>query len=179
MAAILATAACRRSHGPTTGPYVGVPIDNFAEVAAGVYRGEQPDDAGFAALKKLGVKTIVNFQTKKDDHAAAAPLGLDVVDIPMPTHPYIDPPTDAQVKQFFDVVLDPARRPVFVHCAGGRDRTGTMCALYRMEIDGWTKEKALDEMYAFGFHAHQDDFNGLEAFVKNYKLRGFGAAQTK
>ena len=47
-----------------------------------------------------------------------------------------EPPTDEQVREFFTVVLDPARQPVFFHCAHGKDRTGTMAALYRIEVDG-------------------------------------------
>jgi protein tyrosine/serine phosphatase len=79
-----------------------------------------------------------------------------------------DPPTDAELKAFFDVVLDPAKRPVFVHCAHGKDRTGTMCAVYRMEVDGWTPEKAFEEMQKFGFH---DLYTDLEKYVKAYTPR--------
>ena len=43
---------------------------------------------------------------------------------------------------------------MFVHCQHGSDRTGTMCALYRIAVCGWTKEDALKEMQegGFGFH---------------------------
>lgn len=148
-----------------------VPIENFAKVEDGVYRGAQPNAAGFSALKDLGVKTIVSLRAKHDDRAEAAPLGIDVVSIPISAGLTLDPPSDADIRAFFDVVLDPARRPVFFHCAEGKDRTGTMCALYRMEIDGWTPERAHDEMVAFGWH--DDIYKALGKFVLDYKPRGF------
>jgi tyrosine-protein phosphatase SIW14 len=144
-----------------------MPIVNFAKVADGVYRGAQPDEAGFKALKGLGVKTVVNLRNKHDDTPAAKPLGIEVVQIPMAAKMTIAPPTDAEVKTFLDAVLDPARRPVFVHCAGGKDRTGTMCAIYRMEVDHWTPEKAYEEMKSFGWH--DDMYPALGKFVLGYK----------
>ena len=80
------------------------------------------------------------------------------------------PPTDDELKKFFEVVLDPARQPVYVHCAFGKDRTGTMCALYRLEVDGWTADEVLQEMQSFGYH---DIYHDLVNFVKAYKPRGF------
>ena len=49
---------------------------------------------------------------------------------------------------------DPGRLPVFVHCRQGADRTGMMCAMYRIVVCGWTKPEAIDEMKNGGF-----DFN--------------------
>ena len=59
------------------------------------------------------------------------------------------PPNESEIKKFFDVVLDPNRQPCYIHCAFGKDRTGTMAALYRMEMDGWTSDEALQEMDSF------------------------------
>ena len=67
-------------------------------------------------------------------------------------------------------MLDPAKRPVFVHCALGSDRTGTMMALYRIEADGWTNDEAIREMERFGFH---DYYSDLRRFVRDYRPRGF------
>ena len=52
------------------------------------------------------------------------------------------------------IVSDKERQPVFVHCQYGADRTGTMCAAYRIAVQGWTKEEAIEEMTQgdFGFH---------------------------
>jgi protein tyrosine/serine phosphatase len=161
---LLLLAACAST--PADG---SAPAGNFAEVAPGVYRGAQPDSAGFCALKEMGVRTVVNLRSTHDDEAAAA-AGLDVVAIPMPSFPKIDAPTEDEVRTFLDVATDPARLPVFVHCAHGKDRTGTMCALYRIEVEGWTPERAVAEMHEFGYHDWI--YGELEEFVLAYRPRG-------
>ena len=155
---------------PTLPDGTAVPIDDFARVDDGLFRGAQPDAEGFRALEALGVRTVVNLRLLHDDDAEDLPDGLEVVAIPMLAFLDSDPPTDEDVRRFFEVALDPARRPVFVHCAQGKDRTGTMCALYRMEAHGWSNERALDEMRRLGFHEFYGD---LERFVRDYRPRGF------
>ncbi len=66
--------------------------------------------------------------------------------------------------------LDPKNQPGFFHCARGKDRTGTFAALWRIEVDGWTPDEAIEEMQAFGYHNY---FDNLIAFVRDYKPRGF------
>jgi tyrosine-protein phosphatase SIW14 len=156
---VLLAAACSHKSDPSAAS----PVANFAEVAPGLYRGAQPDADGFRALRDMGVKTIVDLRGKHDDAKDAEPLGLSVVRIPMSSFPSIDPPTDAEIRSFLDVASDPARRPVFVHCAEGKDRTGVMCALWRIERDGWTPERALEEMRSFGYH--ETLYGNLAKFV--------------
>ena len=57
--------------------------------------------------------------------------------------------------RFLQLATDKARQPVFVHCQHGADRAGAMCAVYRVAVDGWTKQQAIDEMTqgGFGFHS--------------------------
>jgi len=78
----------------------------------------------------------------------------------MTTH---EPPTAAQLAEFLKVVTEPANQPVFVHCVGGRHRTGVMTAAYRMSHDGWSSDRAFAEMkqYKFGadfLHAEFKEF---------------------
>ena len=76
-------------------------------------------------------------------------------------------PTTAQLAHFFDIVNDPANQPVYVHCVGGRHRTGVMTAAYRITRDAWTSEQAFKEMKQYKFGA---DFLHLEfkAFISGY-----------
>ncbi|HVR82856.1 MAG TPA: tyrosine-protein phosphatase, partial [Planctomycetota bacterium] len=64
----------------------------------------------------------------------------------------------------------PEKQPVYIHCAFGKDRTGTMAAIYRLEIDHWTAEEAMQEMEAFGYH---NIYRELINFVKSYRPRGY------
>jgi len=130
-----------------------IQIDNFGRVDPHLYRGAQPRGRDFADLKALGIKTIVNLTSDDADpreRALAEAAGLAYVAIPMSTRIV---PTAAQVAQFLGLVNDPAGEPVYVHCVGGRHRTGVMTAIYRMTHDGWSGEQAFQEMKRFKFGA--------------------------
>jgi tyrosine-protein phosphatase SIW14 len=149
----------------------GVPgLDNFARVNANLYRGAQPTEEGFKQLKAMGVKTVIDFRSYHSTKKQVEEAGLWAIEIPLKADLGSTPPDDEALKKFFEVILDPARQPVYIHCAFGKDRTGTMAAVYRLEVDGWTPEEALQEMEAFGYH---NIYRDLINFVKEYKPRGF------
>jgi protein tyrosine/serine phosphatase len=81
-------------------------------------------------------------------------------------------PTDADLDRFFDTVLDSAARPVFMHCVHGKDRTGAMAAIYRIEVSGWTSQQAIAEMDRLGFNGM---YRKLHGYVRDYKPRGYVA----
>jgi protein tyrosine/serine phosphatase len=61
------------------------------------------------------------------------------------------PQPDA-AQRFLEIVNDQSIWPVYVHCAGGRHRTGAMIAVYRITIDGWDMDRAYQEMKDYGFY---------------------------
>jgi protein tyrosine/serine phosphatase len=130
-------------------------IDNFGKVDDDYYRGAQPERNDYADLAKLGVKTVIDLQADGPSNEAGAvkAVGMNFIRIGMTT---TKAPTEAQVKQFFDIVNNPENQPVYVHCAGGRHRTGTMTALYRMANDGWTPAQAYSEMKQYRFEGFPD-----------------------
>jgi tyrosine-protein phosphatase SIW14 len=145
-----------------------VQIDNFGQVSDTYYRGAQPTGRDYADLASLGVKTLINLASDDADaneKAMAERTGMKYVQIPMTTH---EPPTAAQLSQFLALVNDAANQPVYVHCVGGRHRTGVMTAAYRMTKDGWTSEQAFAEMkkYKFGADFLHPEF---KAFVYDYR----------
>ena len=159
LATALSAAAVVRSDEPTAKPRPanwatkldrpGLP--NLFKINAGLYRGAQPTAEGIKELKKLGVKTIVGLRDKHSDKDLLGDSKIAFEHIPMkPSNP-----KEADVVRFLKIVTDKARQPVFVHCQHGADRTGTMCAIYRVAVDGWTKQQAIDEMTkgGFGFHS--------------------------
>ena len=132
-------------HQPATIPGV----DNFAEVAPGLYRGAQPTAEGFAELKRRGVRTVINLRQFHDDTPLLGDTGLTC--IAFPSAPWsVD---DALLKRFLAVVNDPANQPVFVHCQHGADRTGFVVGGYRILVQGWDGDAAIAELRAFGFHS--------------------------
>jgi len=149
----------------------GVPgVENFARINPALYRGGQPTEEGFKQLKAMGIQTVIDFRSYHSTRRQVEAAGMTPVEIPLKADLGSVPPDDAALKKFFEVVLDPARQPVYIHCAFGKDRTGTMAAVYRLEIDGWTPDEALQEMEAFGYH---NIYRDLIAFVKGYTRRGY------
>jgi protein tyrosine/serine phosphatase len=125
-------------------------LPNLFKVHDGLYRGAQPEEAGYAELKAMGIKTVVNLRTFHSDRRECKEHGLDNVHIRVQAwNPEVE-----DVQAFLEVAADPNRRPVFVHCLHGADRTGMMVALYRIVRQGWSKESAIREMVdgGYGFH---------------------------
>src|SRR6185369_5145334 len=105
-------------------------------------------------LKTHGYRTIIDLRDDADDVKAekkeAAEIGITDINIPLHAGITSDPPTEEQVRMFFRIVTNANRQPVYIHCQYGKDRTGTMCALYRIQLDRWTNDDAVAEMEAFG-----------------------------
>ena len=125
-------------------------ISNFSQVTTNLYRGAQPTAEGVKQLKLLGIRTVINLRAFHSDKEKVAGTGLKSVRFE--TKPWHAEEED--VIGFLKVVTDTNNLPVFVHCQRGADRTGMMCAMYRIVVCGWTKPEAIDEMKNGGF-----DFN--------------------
>jgi len=150
-----------------TGALDNIRIGNFGRVSDNYYRGAQPGGRDYADLAKLGVKTVIDLQEYGDvaEPNAVAAAGMKYVRIGMNTRVN---PTAAQLEQFLKIVNDPQSQPVYVHCAGGRHRTGVMTAVYRMTNDKMSGTEAFKEMKKYNFGA---DFLHPEfkSFVLSYQ----------
>ena len=133
---------------PVNTSYAGLP--NLNKVTDNLYRGAEPLPEGFAELKKLGIKTLVNLRSDHSDQVQAEAAGLGYVNIPM--HAWHA--EDEDIVQFLRTTTDPKLMPIFVHCQHGSDRTGVCMAAYRVVVEGWTKEDAIREMTEgdYGYH---------------------------
>jgi tyrosine-protein phosphatase SIW14 len=81
-------------------------------------------------------------------------------------------PAQEPVDQFLKVMDDPSVYPVLIHCFAGMHRTGSYCALYRMEYQCWTNEEAMQELKSLGYKNidKEEDVQGyLEAFEPRWK----------
>jgi protein tyrosine/serine phosphatase len=151
-------------------------IDNFGTVNQTYYRGAQPTGRAYNDLAASGVKLVIDLQ---EDGLASEPAlvqsaGMKFVRIPMNTRVA---PTPDQVALFLKLVNDPSNQPVYVHCAGGRHRTGVMTAVYRMTQESWSAEKAFQEMkqYRFGADFLHPEF---KRFVYTYQPAPAAPAET-
>ena len=140
-------------------------IDNFGRVDDSYYRGGQPVGQDYAALARAGIKTIISLTSddaQPNEKAQAEAAGMKFFQIPMTTHQV---PTALQITEFLAIVNNKDAQPVYVHCVGGRHRTGVMTAIYRMTTDNWSATQAFAEMKKFKFGA---DF--LHAEFKSFVL---------
>ena len=142
-------------------------IANFGQMDERFFRGERPTQKDLALLKSIGIDTIIDLTDNTPGEAKMAQAaGLRYVNIPIHDRAI---PTDAAIELFRKTLKDPATGKFYLHCAGGRHRTGDMGAVYRAD-QGWTYEKAYKEMenydfYTSGGHQAQKDFV-LEYFKK-------------
>ena len=140
-------------------------LPNLHGISGTLFRGAQPTAEGMKQLEALGVKTVISFRAHHSDTDLLKGTKLTGISIPMNTWS----PTEAQVVQFLRVVNDPKQQPVFVHCQHGADRTGMMCAIYRVAVCGWSKEEATKEMTQGGFNFHPM-WTNLPKFVKELDI---------
>jgi protein tyrosine phosphatase (PTP) superfamily phosphohydrolase (DUF442 family) len=102
-------------------------------------------------LKQKGIQTVVNLRSFNSDQKEIGTTGLGYEHIYMKAwHPERE-----EVVRFLRIVTNTKRGPVLVHCQHGSDRTGSMCAIYRVAVQGWTKEEAILEMTEGGFGFHE------------------------
>jgi protein tyrosine phosphatase (PTP) superfamily phosphohydrolase (DUF442 family) len=125
-------------------------VSNLHRVDEKLYRSAQPTAEGMKNLREMGIETVVNLRSFHSDRDEIGNTGLAYEHIYMKAwHP-----ERKEIVRFLQIATNPKRTPVLVHCLHGADRTGTMCAVYRIVIQGWAKEEALRELTEGGFNFH-------------------------
>lgn len=145
-------------------------IQNLKTVSAGVYRGGRIESAQDSQdLKDMGVRTVLNLQRGWFDwfhkrmnreviecaRIRIVPIHIQMSDFAAPTIDELRAAVKVMSDQFF-------YNRVFVHCLHGQDRTGMVIAAYRILVDKWTADRAIEEMYACGFHRFPYSLFGWE-----------------
>lgn len=143
-----------------------IKIKNFGQMDERFYRGAQPKKEDYKDLAALGIKTVIDLQAepKGYEKPMVEALGMRYVNIPMVDKEY---PKQEWVDEFLKVVDDPATGKFYVHCAGGRHRTGAMGAVYRYTKYGWNYDQVYAEMKKYDFYTswgHGD----FKTFVQDY-----------
>ena len=145
-----------------------VTIKNFGQMDDRFYRGGQPKEDEYNELAALGIGTVIDLRddpTSYEKQSVEA-AGMKYVNIPMSDKQY---PETAKIEQFLKLVDDPGTGKFYVHCAGGRHRTGVMGAVYRFNHYNWTYDQVYAEMKKFDFYTrfgHGD----LKKFVQDYAV---------
>ena len=178
LALVFAFSALSFAKGVSSFP--NIKIKNFGQMDERFYRGARPKEDDYQALKALGVQTIIDLtdNSKEYEQPAVEAAGLRYVNIPMIDKSY---PSMDQVNEFLKVVDDPATGKFFLHCAGGRHRTGVLGAVYRFNHYGWNLDQVLAEMDKFDFgsgwgHGKQKDF--VKDYWQQFQAKNTSVAAT-
>ncbi|NVZ80245.1 dual specificity protein phosphatase family protein [Pseudomonas yamanorum] len=135
---------------------------NLYQMTPTLYRSALPDSGAVPVLEKLKIGTVINFLPESDASWLKTP-GINQVQLSYRTN-HVD---DADVLAALRAIQDAeASGPVLMHCKHGSDRTGLMAAMYRVVVQGWSKEEALSEMTLGGFGASSGFKDGVRYMMK-------------
>jgi protein tyrosine phosphatase (PTP) superfamily phosphohydrolase (DUF442 family) len=141
-------------------------LQNCYQVTTNLYRGAQPTAEGMARLQALGVRMVISLRVLRSDRHALNGTGLKRLHFGMvPWRADAD-----EVVKFLKAATDTNNLPAFVHCQYGADRTGLMCAMYRIVVCDWTKQEAIAEMKNGGFNF---SWNTLVSFIEKADVAEF------
>lgn len=163
---ILAVAQTPPPQQPQQDVVSKINIKNFGQLDERFYRGAQPKEKDFKALAAIGITTVIDLRDDPTEYEKreVEALGMRYVHMPMIAKKY---PKEEQVEAFLKLVKDPSTGKFFVHCAGGRHRTGVMGAVYRFNNYGWNYDQVYAEMKQYDFYTRfgHGDF---KKFVEDY-----------
>ena len=141
---------------------------NCYRLSPELYRSGQPGGDGFKALEKLGLKSVLNLREYHSDADEAEHTGLRLYRIKLAAG-------KVTREELMDclLVISSAPKPVLVHCWHGSDRTGIVCAAYRIVMQGWKPEKALEELMDERFGHHRSYYSNLAELVRDTDWKAF------
>jgi protein tyrosine/serine phosphatase len=154
--------------------FPNISIDNFGQMDERFYRGSRPKPEDFKALAALGINTVIDLtdNSMEKEKPAVEAAGMRYINIPIVDKAY---PSLEQANEFLKTVNDPTTGKFYVHCAGGRHRTGIMGAVYRFNHDHWNFDQAYAEMKDYDFYTSNGHGKQLD-FIQDY-WRDFQAKQ--
>lgn len=138
-------------------PVIETSLGNLYQVSPELYRSEQPGKGDVADLQALGVRTLMNLREYHSDDARFEAAGLRLFHHPMAAGSVKAEDLVIVLRQ-----IHQAPKPVLVHCWHGSDRTGFVVAGYRLVVQGWSKEEAIDELRRGGFGYHERTYPNVK-----------------
>jgi protein tyrosine phosphatase (PTP) superfamily phosphohydrolase (DUF442 family) len=143
-----------------------ITIKNFGQMDTHFYRGAQPQPGDYKALAALGIKAIVDLRDDPTSYEKvnAEAAGIKYFNIRMSdTHK----PASEQVETFINLAKDKANWPFYVHCIGGRHRTGLIGAVYRYNNYGWDFDTVYREMKNYDYYSRWGH-GAIKDYVREY-----------
>ena len=144
---------------------------NFAPVAEGVYRANQPSPRRLAAYRDRGIRAILNLrgESRHSHHLfeseACRELGLSLTDINLSATELPTLETLLALEDHFRTLP----RPFLMHCKSGADRAGFAAALYLMLIEGVPVEQAARQLSLRFLHIRASRKGILDFCLETYR----------
>jgi protein tyrosine/serine phosphatase len=166
---LLFLASLANGQDAASSTFQAIKIKNFGQMDERFFRGAQPKQTDYKDLAILGIKTVIDLRAdpEKYERPLVEALGMKYVNIPMVGKKY---PTPEATELFLKTINDPSIGKFFVHCAGGRHRTGAMGAVYRFQFYNWNYEQVYKEMKQYDFYTSWGH-GAFKDFVQDYYAR--------
>lgn len=134
------------------------------------WRSAQPAPHQLRALKREGIRTIVNLRGERTcgsywlEKRQCEKLGLEFIDFQIRSRAAPTVEEFRRTKELFERI----EYPMLMHCKSGADRAGLMSVLYRHFKQGWPIAKAMQELSLKYGHIRQADTGILDAVFERY-----------
>ena len=152
-------------------PIANADVPNLHRVSPTMYRSAQPNAAGMQAIEAMGIVTVINLRAFHNDQDELAGTKLLSEELSVKTW-HIE---DEDIIRVLRICVNPSKQPVLIHCQHGADRTGVMCCMYRVVIQGWTKKDAIREMTDGGY-GFWPSWTNIIRYVENVDVEAIKVA---
>lgn len=175
---------CKKIHKLFHNPFTEYGLDNFHWVHPDIYRGGSPifSEKSLQYLRdKYKITQIIDLSYDQkypwqinEEHEAATNVGIKHINLSLDTP---IPPTPEQFHNFIELIENNQQGSTYIHCRAGKNRTGIICALYKIYQGLLTPEAALQEMKTYGYNSNNNpklgelllDKEALKPYLKKPK----------
>ena len=163
---ILLGVGCSKS--PQTAPSSIYAIHNLSQVDGKLYRSSQPTALEFQTLQHYGIQNVIDLRQWHSDASKLDGLAIKHYKFPL----------NASKVTYEDLVkivatIDALDGKTLVHCLHGSDRTGVVVAAYRIGVEDWEKQRAVEEFTKEGFGYHEFWFPNLKKLLLSLDEKKF------
>ncbi len=153
-------------------PVLGAGMRNLHQINDQLYRSAQPRRHHHPTLDALGIRTIVSLRAFNSDRRRLDDSDIALERIRINTWSIDD---DDVLCALLAIRAAQKRGPTLIHCWHGADRTGVVCAAWRMAVEGWSKDDARREMFEGGFGYHTV-WRNIPAYIDRFDVEAMRKA---